>query len=122
MPFGLRLSTYTAVSVAALAGACVYAAATRKNYYSAMVFLWSSKSVALVRLIYFLFQSFFFCFCSMTSSKQLLNNLAFLSIYFFGLLLKRTFFGDFRPVELSVRSFYCCGFGFDFHHITIVNG
>lgn len=49
MPFGLRLSTYTALSVAAIAGACVYAAATRKNYYSAMVFLWSSKSVALVR-------------------------------------------------------------------------
>jgi hypothetical protein len=48
MPFGLRLSTYTALSVGMLAAACAYAVATRKNYYSVMVFLWSSKLVDLV--------------------------------------------------------------------------
>jgi hypothetical protein len=48
MPFGLQMPAYTALSVAAVAGATAYAFATHKNYYSAMVFLWSSKSIALV--------------------------------------------------------------------------
>jgi hypothetical protein len=65
MPFGLRLWPYTAMSVAAIAGAVAYAAATHKNYYSAMVFLWSSKSVALVRETkkkMSIFANFFFFF------------------------------------------------------------
>ena len=43
------MSTYAALSVGALAAAFAYAVATRKNYYSVMVFLWSSKLVDLVR-------------------------------------------------------------------------